>query len=529
MDRLSQEIINLIATFIERYPGQWDVPPWKRTVASCLPRYSTISQAWKYAIECIVFRKITLKSIEIDAFDAILRGNRRRFLKHVTLHVLLPHYDDKACGRFEREVDRNANNEAFTNAIVKLFTVLKSWEEDGLIEGSIFFALWEIYASSDRGKRDWKALQQHRFEADVGQRHDLFEHRYMHSLIHLLRLDCLPSIRRVAKANFDNQILGRNLAMRAVVDMAVKFPNLESLSCTLNDDEKHYVENRVINRHSFASVLSDCTFSYLKIADLTFFHESPSNQAMKPADLRGDQSHDPLSTALRLTFSQCPNLTSLTLTGVFDSSLFWPPSEQSTNIPVFNCWPNLQFLTVTFDPTTPSGHWYFTGPSGDDPEHEVTSRSTEDDNSASDSEDSPLSHDDDAGDPFDVEEFNRLAGLDPEVTFRTTPNVTHLNPFILAFANFVKNTASPFLHTAALTTGPLSFPNGDHFQFDIGYYAPNQTAYYGDEGVEDKAVPRLYFETGDWIPDPEVLQGLKEAGWGKWGDGLLIRFLKSQY
>jgi hypothetical protein len=45
---------------------------------------------------------------------------------------------------------------------------------------------------------------------------------------------------------------------------------------------------------------------------------------MKSVDLLHDHSYDPLSTALRRTFSQCSNLTYLDLTKVFDSSLFWP-------------------------------------------------------------------------------------------------------------------------------------------------------------------------------------------------------------
>ena len=73
-----------------------------------------------------MFREITLKSTDIEAFDAILSENRRRFLAKLTLDVVLPNYDDKSCGRFERKTDKNANNEVFTKTIEKLFAVLKS-------------------------------------------------------------------------------------------------------------------------------------------------------------------------------------------------------------------------------------------------------------------------------------------------------------------------------------------------------------------------------------------------------------------
>ena len=42
-------------------------------------------------------------------------------LTRVTLDVVLPIYDDKACGKFEQAADRQANDEALTQAIEKAF------------------------------------------------------------------------------------------------------------------------------------------------------------------------------------------------------------------------------------------------------------------------------------------------------------------------------------------------------------------------------------------------------------------------
>lgn len=109
----------------------------------------------------------------------------------------------------------------------------------------------------------------------------------------------------------------------------------------------------------------------------------------------------------------------------------------------------------------------------------------------SDQEEFPSS--DDADDSFDAEEFARLAGTTPIRRFRTIPNPTYLNPFILAFANFVKYTASPFLLSAILTTDPMIADHIGHSQFEICYYAPNQRACIVDETVEDQKVPRIVF------------------------------------
>lgn len=518
MDQLPQEIINLIASFIERHPDQPGVPLWQRKVLpSNLPPYATISKSWRHAIERTVFREITLKSTEIKTLDAIFRGDRRNSLTKLTLDVVLPTYDEKACGRFERAADKKANDEAFTQAIEKLIAVLKSWE-DASVGGRICLVLGKIFSPSDASQRDFETLQQQRYEAEVGKHHDLFEHRYKHSPINLLRPDSLPSLLRISKASLGNSNGERSLSMRAVVDMTAKLPNLESFGWELYDNEKRYPNLRLTNRDSFASTLSTYTFPSVKTAEITFYHEAPLNQRMKPTNLLGGHTYDPLSTALLRTFSQSQNLTSLTLTGVFDSSLFWL-SNQSPSTPVPS-WPALKSLTVTFDLTTPSGHWYFTDPSGSDPE-DVPTLPAE----ADDSEDSPVS-DEDSFDEFDFEEDARVSGVTPANAFRTVPNPSHVNPLVLAYAKGLRH--MPSLLTSALTTGPVEGPDGP-FQFEICYYAPDQMAYYGDEGIDDQKFRRLYFEVRSWVPDEEVLGELREVGRSRWGDGLVERFLDGQY
>lgn len=264
MEQLPQEIINLIVTFIESYHDQPGVPWWKRKASpSNFAGYAIVSSTWKHAIESIVFQNITLQNTDIEAFDAIFKGDRRRFLTKLTLHVVLPNFDDKFCDHFERKIDKNASNEVFTKTIEKLFAVLKSWEENGSVEGNIRFALWKIYAPIDVDQRDYETHKRHRFETMIEQRRDLFEHHYRHSLIRLLRPDQLPSLRRISEADFGGSTSGRNLNMRVLVDMIVKLPCLESLNFTLYDNEKNYPKIRVANRHSFAFGLSACTFPFL--------------------------------------------------------------------------------------------------------------------------------------------------------------------------------------------------------------------------------------------------------------------------
>lgn len=127
MEQLPQEIVDLIATFIPRYPDHFDFPFLKSPGwSSELPRYATISSTWKHPIESMVFQEINLKNKDIQAFDALFRGDRRQFLTNLILDVVLPNYDDESCGRFENKTDKNANNEVLSKAIENLFAILKS-------------------------------------------------------------------------------------------------------------------------------------------------------------------------------------------------------------------------------------------------------------------------------------------------------------------------------------------------------------------------------------------------------------------
>lgn len=518
MNQLLPEIINLIATFIDRYPEHPSVPLYNRqALPSNLPPYATISSVWKRAIEFITFREIDLKSTELEVFDTNLTGDRRELLRDLRLHVVLPNYDDQACGRFEETVDKEANDEVFSQAIEKVWAVLRSWEDkDVLMKGSIRFSLRNIYSPNDVGRRGFETLRQQRFEVNTGRRHDLFERRYVRSLIRLLRPDSLPVLRRVSVACLDSMSTTHSLNMRSIVDMTTKLLSLESLSWTL-DDHQPYSNLRRINRNRCASALAPCSFPSLKIAHVEIYHEASSNHKFKPAVL-SNPNHDPLSTAIRLAFSQSHTLTSLTLSGVIDSSLFWPASQSpDTSI---SHWPNLEFLVVKFDLTTPSGHWYFTDPSN--PESgDVPTLLVERD----DPEDS-LFFGERFLEGFATDEITQEIEISSVNPFRTVPNPSLMSPLILAFAKAVKH--MPSIVIAALTTGPLQGPD-DTFQFEIVYYGPDgKKDMYGDEGL-DRNSPRLYFEVGSWIPDEEVLRELREAWTTRWGTPILEKFLKGPW
>lgn len=68
-----------------------------------------------------------------------------------------------------------------------------------------------------------------------------------------------------------------------------------------------------------------------------------------------DEEYDLLNNTLRRATADLPRLTTLHIEGIIDPSLLWP------TIPTSPFWQHLQYLSINFDLTTPSGEWYFRG------------------------------------------------------------------------------------------------------------------------------------------------------------------------
>jgi hypothetical protein len=132
MDTLPQELINRTVWFAERYPDQDEWFPaigqsFRLTESpSQFPRLAGLNHLWKEAIESITFRHLEIKSNDLDTFQSIVMGNRRRYLAKLSYTVLLPEYSDEACAREESRDEQRLNNEAFTKGIYDLYAVLKA-------------------------------------------------------------------------------------------------------------------------------------------------------------------------------------------------------------------------------------------------------------------------------------------------------------------------------------------------------------------------------------------------------------------
>jgi len=500
MERLSRELIAHIASFLEREEDQSDVPQSDRKkLPSKLPPFATISHDWQYAIERRTYHELRVRNDDIGTFQINCVGHRRLALAVLRYDVVLPTYDDKACARFEREKDKQINDETFTRAIETLFRVLKSWESGSQSNGRLSLVIDNVYSPMDGIHRGLEIFKNDRFQEGVGKRRDLFEYRYIHSSIHLLHPDELPSLSLVTRL-IGVPVGTRIIDMCAVVDIAGKLSNLQRIEWNLNDNEKRYPDLRQRARLSFSEALMKYDFPNLKIADVSFLHNAPSNHHALPAPMipTSKRQDDPFSTALR-KLSQSPNLKSLNFSGVIDPSFFWPSSSSPSENQLI--WPALETLHVTFDITSPSGTWYFER----DPNDQLDESTAADDNppawdgmdSDSATESTSFTSGDDPDD-FDPAREEFFTGQQPVCTFRGIPNNQTLPPLLEAMAKAAAQ--MPKLQALSLSI----YLDAKEVEWAVSYYAPDRCPWVSQGEADDLPKRRLYWEVGNWRPDPEL-------------------------
>lgn len=242
MHQLSQELISRIASFVEREEDQSQVPlAYRVRNASKLPPYAAISKTWQYAIERLTFRKICLKSTELLYFSKILVGHRRACLAILQYEIVLPTYDDSRCAKFEDDNDKLHNNRVFTDAIHGLLRILNSWEgasARGLTPAyAIALNLYAPFSPMDGIHRGEEKYKDDKWQSDIGQRHDLWHHRYERSILRLLSSHDLPTVSSVWQFN-GHLHYPRSIEPCAVAVIAAKLVKLRSVDLSLKDNEK---------------------------------------------------------------------------------------------------------------------------------------------------------------------------------------------------------------------------------------------------------------------------------------------------
>lgn len=245
----------------------------------------------------------------------------------MTLSPILQAYDEKACARFERTIDREENDEVFLAAIKASFAALVACDNtDGA--APIQLELLNPYSRSDVDHRIPEERLAQQLAVEMGKRKDLFAQRYAHSYLDLGSTVDLPFLERVTCLVVSGQG-PRYISPSSAFSLLRFLPQVSDVTLQLYDDERKDQDLRKKLRHEFAQALCNGECKNLKRFKLEYQHEGPADHRFKSADmrvLRDGTLCDPFSVGLNHFLFSCPQISELQLGGpmCFDESLFWP-------------------------------------------------------------------------------------------------------------------------------------------------------------------------------------------------------------
>jgi hypothetical protein len=470
MENLPQELVDRIIRYINaallEEQAQWvfTSPEHRVTPTSRFASYASICRTWKEAVEGVTFARITVKDDELDAFQTIVAGRRRTYVTELSLTIWGLDGQTKVGEPLE---EQSTKNQRFTNALYKLFRILKAWEDQGVRKPLRLYFPMAFVAPVDR----IRAMAS--FESFV----------FTYVLTGLPQHMSLPKLSNVTYLNIYGGS-SRRLEPAIASIIAAALPNLREITLDFDDEFPNDKDRRLRMRTSFAEVIKDICLQPRGVASIKSLGYTPNGHREHGGNLVPSHlSYDPYSAGLRI-FSQ--NLSSLSLTTCLDFTIFWPsPHESNAPHPY---WPFLKDLYIKFSLVSPSGEWYFTSPD----------YATEDDFS----EDSDLYWD----------------------YYRVDPDPVTFSPFIAAFAKAVEK--MPILEFFHLTSEIEDGHGGG--KFSIRYHAPGRDAKPTyDEEEDDMTARRVTYDLVDDAelkPSYEVREALKNVGREKFGGEVIETF-----
>jgi hypothetical protein len=256
MDSLLQDIIDRIGHFV-------DLAPYSTPISKCADQYdkkikgyvvqeplgpqlsalATLSRSWQRAVGTRTFKKLHIKSTEIDALQSIVVGHRRILLRELGNQVKIRHV--KLWARFPD--NKTYIDGVFTRALHRLFFILKSWENDG-VQTSLHLVITgdntDIPADKTTIKKSLKWKPDTEELADLGTIEDL------------------PSLDRISRCTMSNY---PQYTPSDIVGTAQRFPNLTQLHLIPMGYACHRQSTRPI-RIEFSEALD--TFSSLTLTEL---------------------------------------------------------------------------------------------------------------------------------------------------------------------------------------------------------------------------------------------------------------------
>jgi hypothetical protein len=132
----------------------------------------------------------------LDSLRSIVTGNRRKYLVSVSFTSELPTYSEEAYEHKESRLEQYANNEAFTKSISDLFTVLRTWEDNGVKNGV------RLNVMSPFSPTDFREVD--KVELFIGNCRDIQSARWEESHLRMVHPDMLPTLSNVQHLIIEN-------------------------------------------------------------------------------------------------------------------------------------------------------------------------------------------------------------------------------------------------------------------------------------------------------------------------------------
>ncbi|KAK9770365.1 hypothetical protein SCAR479_12934 [Seiridium cardinale] len=490
MDRLPQEIVDLIASFlfpeIRLSSSDEDEEGWTPYAKSPKPEpslapFATISRAWQAAVERRTFQSIKFDSEDLPAFKQALTLHRYLRLKRMIFTVILPSYDTVAASKVETQQDRSANSQAYSDALQSLFEILKSSELGQPRSHSL-----ELFINHPESRSDIQWSASRGISGSDGQ---IYEGRYFHSYIDVYNPDKLPQLHHVTRFFMKmpkDQLGHRMLYPRVPIQIVSKLPNVESFCIDVNDNERLYIRQRREHRRELAEQIQKLSLPRLKTADLHFLYSSPEDHRYLPPMLHPTTEFDLLSSVCH-SFSQ--GLVELSLNGVLDISALQPISGCGVTL-----WPNLEQLDIHFHQVRPFGGWYFTGtPPIHLPEREPQSEIIEED----------------VNEGFHFHQEMAAIGMQPTCYFRSKPDDGSISPMVDAFADAVAH--MPKIRNAMIHS-TLVKGNFAPEWFVVAYVAPCKNPDTCQGKCNRSKERNLILDLQGWDPSEQLMRKLQSIG-----------------
>jgi hypothetical protein len=426
MNDLPLELTARVVSYLALLEAPNTKPPYAPSKPR-LSQYACTSFSLQSTIERHLFSRLTLKSNDLLAFEALVaRSTRRRaLLRSLCFQPVLPAYEIHACAQFEKLSDQQANNEAFTATLKHLYTILHACDE---VEGGNPLALHlrTPFAPSDKSHNDWdKAEARRRGWLDSDRRREVWKHRHQHSYLRLEEQTDLAASNRIT--TFSLSADGPRYVAPASVFALLKCHNkLKSLDLELHDNERKSPDLRIQLRTTFARCLRDIRCSTLTDLCLSYRYEDPSDHRFVNADVRdchGGSTQDALSTSLHQLLVACRKLKRIHLKGriCIDEHVFWIDDPETAE----PLWPDLKHVLVHMSAVRPDGGWYLDSYPGVPLDKPIRVNDMRSDSSDSDSDgsdmDSEASHSP-APDKYNAHREGLQTGDAYELSFRSEPN-----------------------------------------------------------------------------------------------------------